>query len=96
MQSENKKTAVVVRNASGFIKNEADAGDGGAFYVSGRGISLVIEQDVHFRDNAAGRRGGAVFISRADGLTVRDAFFTENKSNHTGGGAIFAEVSFLL
>ena len=84
-------TTVVVKNASTFIKNEA-VGDGGAFYVSGDdGITFTIEDTV-LRENVAGRRGGAVFISTGGNLTVRDAFFVENESNRTGGGAIFAEV----
>ena len=93
MQSEKKQTTVVAGNASAFVKNDA-VGDGGVFYVSGHGVSLTIEEDVHFRHNTAGRKGGAVFISRAAKLTIRDAFFNENKSNHTGGGGIFAEVCF--
>ena len=93
MQSENTQTSVVVRNASAFDQNEAVAGDGGAFYVSGRGVSFVVEEEVRFRQNTAARRGGAVFISQAAVLSIRKAFFVDNESKDFGGGAVFGEVS---
>ena len=93
MQSENTQTSVVVTNASAFVQNDAVAGDGGAFHVSGHDVSLFIEEDVHFGQNTAARRGGAVFISQATLLRIRRAFFVDNESKDFGGGAVFGEVS---
>ena len=81
---------MIVTGESRFVENRA--ADGGAICVSGTGASLELEGDVLFKANIANRRGGAVFVSEATRVTIRDAFFVDNEAKSIGGGALFAEV----
>ena len=93
MQSVEAPTAVAIAGESRFIRNEATNGDGGVIHVSGAGASLTLEGDAVFKSNVAGRRGGAIFVSEANLVTIRDAAFVDNEAEGTGGGALFAEAS---
>lgn len=95
MQSEERRTTVVIEDGSEFKNNEAIDGEGGAIIATGN-ISLTIKEDTIFKRNKAANQGGALFFIGSSTLRIEDAFFVENESAFIGGGAIYAEVHVLV
>eukprot|EP00210_Caulerpa_lentillifera_P003724 g3557.t1 len=92
INSPREATTVIIEEGSEFRGNEAHTGEGGAIVAIGN-VSLTITEDTIFSRNVAGLQGGALFFSGHSTLTIQDAFFVENESNFSGGGAIYAQNS---
>eukprot|EP00210_Caulerpa_lentillifera_P003725 g3558.t1 len=92
IDSQQERTTVMIEGGSEFHGNEALTGEGGAIFAIGN-VSLAITDDTIFRRNVAALQGGALFFSGHSTLTIQDAFFVENESNFSGGGAIYAQNS---
>eukprot|EP00210_Caulerpa_lentillifera_P003723 g3556.t1 len=92
IDSQQERTTVIIEEGSEFRGNEALTGEGGAIFAIGN-VNLAITGDAIFRRNIAAYQGGALFFSGHSTLTIQDAFFVENESNFSGGGAIYAQNS---
>eukprot|EP00210_Caulerpa_lentillifera_P003722 g3555.t1 len=92
INSQKERTTVIIEEGSEFRGNQALSGEGGAIVAFGS-ISLTIREDTIFKTNSAALQGGALFIRGHSTLRIVGAFFVENKSNFSGGGAIYAQNS---
>lgn len=79
--------ATVKAEAGQFIKNAANAKNGGAVYCAG------IYEDVNssYTENEAARNGGAIIVMSGGNatLTATDGVMTANKAGVNNGGAVF-------